>query len=269
MKPDDVLRELGQIARDERVDGERDPRWQRLASGELSAEEDAALRRAAEADPELAELYEAYRPLGADVKATIAARVTPLVARADVARTGVVRRGPWRVAALVAIPLAAAAAVAIWLSTSRRDDAKVAVVESPAPDYALTVTGGDRVLRGSSALSPDAPAELRADSRLEIVLRPSGAVTSPPIVRAFLVQNGESRAWDPPMQRSADGAARVAGAAGDLLGGGAGTFDLVFAIGRADDVPADPKTIARALEDRGASRRWQLLVARVRLVASP
>ena len=105
---------------------------------------------------------------------------------------------------------------------------------------------------------------LQRDSMLDLVLRPSIRSTTPVTVRAFLVQagQGDARAWSPPLQRSADGAVRVAGTAG-ALGIGAGSWEVVFAIGSADAVPDDPRVVAAALGAPSGGRSWQLLSARV------
>ena len=74
---DDLLRKLGEMARDE-AESERarwDERWDRLAAGTLGAEEEAELRRLAVASPEAGEAYEAFRPLGAEFHAAVAAAI--------------------------------------------------------------------------------------------------------------------------------------------------------------------------------------------------
>ena len=69
------------------------------------------------------------------------------------------------------------------------------------------------------------------------------------------------------MQRSADGAVRVVGAVA-ALGIGAGTWDVVFALGSAGVVPTDPRVIVSALGSPANSRSWQLLSARVTVGAN-
>ena len=68
---DRLLKELGDLARqqDEAERARFDERWDRLAAGTLTAEEEAELKALAEASPEDREAYEAFRPLGADFQA--------------------------------------------------------------------------------------------------------------------------------------------------------------------------------------------------------
>src|SRR5215831_10074605 len=73
MSDDRLLRELGHLAREEKEaeQARLDERWDRLADGTLSPEEDAELRALAAASPEAREAYEAFRPLGAAFQARL------------------------------------------------------------------------------------------------------------------------------------------------------------------------------------------------------
>jgi hypothetical protein len=256
MNEDELLRELVQHAREDGA-ASGDVRWERLAAGELSAAEEATLRDEAAKDPELAALYEACRPLGDAAREKIVARILPSPAAPRVGRFAAGRR-----IALVAASVAVAAAVAVWMTS--RGPEPVARLDM-APPYVLEATGGDRPRR--SAPEPSVGAmELTADSRLALVLRPSSPAPDAVSVRAFLVRGGDARAWNPPMQRSPDGAVRIAGAAGELLGSTeAGTWTLAFAIGRAEQLPSDPQEVVRAIDTDAGARAWQLLVTRVTL----
>src|SRR5947199_10745972 len=68
---DRLLKDLGDLARREDEDerARLDERWDRLAAGTLTAEEDAELKALAASSPEARETYEAFRPLGADFQA--------------------------------------------------------------------------------------------------------------------------------------------------------------------------------------------------------
>jgi len=73
MKEDELLRNLGQAAR-EQAASERlflDERWDRLASGTLSVEEEGELRRLAETSEDARLAYEAFRPLGPEFQAKV------------------------------------------------------------------------------------------------------------------------------------------------------------------------------------------------------
>jgi hypothetical protein len=82
---DRLLRELGELEQREGEDERSrvDERWDRLAAGTLTAEEEAELKALAESSPEARETYEAFRPLGADFQARmVAAAAAELVAPA-------------------------------------------------------------------------------------------------------------------------------------------------------------------------------------------
>lgn len=256
MEGDDLLQELGHHVRGEMAAAPADdPVWERLARGELSPAEDAQLRERAAADPEVATLYEAFRPLDGAARKRIAARVD-----AGLRPPRVIA---WRRAALLAGPLAVAAAVVLVVSVRLRQPAQPLTL---VPEYSLALSGGDRATR-SGTPAPSGPVELHRSSSLEIVLRPATAVSHPTVVRAFLLQGADVRPWDVVMDRSSDGAVRIAGQAGALLTGvPAGSWDLVFTVAPEGSAQPDPGEVARAVHGEGSAHSWQLLDARIRLV---
>src|SRR5215218_2805744 len=78
MSEDRLLRELGHRAREEEEAAKArfNERWDRLAAGTLTAEEEAELLALAETFPEDREAYEAFRPLGADFQARVVEAAT-------------------------------------------------------------------------------------------------------------------------------------------------------------------------------------------------
>ncbi|HEX4965711.1 MAG TPA: hypothetical protein VF173_33175 [Thermoanaerobaculia bacterium] len=74
---DRLLRELGDVARSEAKAGEArfGDRWDHLAAGTLTAEEEAELEALAESSPEDRAAYEAFRPLGADFQARVVSAI--------------------------------------------------------------------------------------------------------------------------------------------------------------------------------------------------
>jgi hypothetical protein len=260
VEADDLLQQLGRHVRGDAEPPSAghpsdDAAWEKLARGELAPDEQARLRERAASDPETARLWEAFRPLDEAVKERIAARVE------------MVRRGRvvvWRRAALIAAPLAAAALVALALRLPRSAwSDPLAMV----PEYSLDVAGGDQGTRSAApARNPSAPIELHAGSSLEIVLRPATAVQHPVVVRAFLVQGASARPWDVPMERSPDGAVRIAGEAGTLLRVPPGSWDLVFTVSPEGAAPPDPDAVARAAHGERGTPPWRLLNTPVRVL---
>ena len=158
MNGDDLLNELVKRKREDDSSAADDPRWEKLSRGELTAAEDAELRAQAVKDPEVALLYDAYRPLSTAAKAAIVARIaSPSAAK-------LVPLRPRRLIAVIALPLAAAAAFLVW--TTRPQSEPVASLDTHFPTYALEAAGGDRAQR--SAHEPaTGPIVLQRDSMLE------------------------------------------------------------------------------------------------------
>ncbi len=202
MKDKELMKGIAEVVD---ADESLDPRLLALSEGRASEAQLQALEEEAQGDPELAMRLSAYRPLGeAQLKSLeriAARRLSRLWGRLGV------------VGAL------AAAAAGITLS-----------LRSPAlPDYALEVRAGDALKRG--ATEPPANRELRADSELEIVLRPQSAHEQPLIARAFAT--ADAGAWHTklPVEKASTGAARLTGQAGALTNSrtGAVTFVLLIA----------------------------------------
>jgi hypothetical protein len=258
MAADDLLRHIGQHAREGAAPlPDDDPVWQRLATGELTPDEDAELRKRAAADPRAALLYEAYRPLDASLKARIAARATEALAPPPP------RVLSWRRAAVVIAPLAAAAAVALVLTRrpSTGDDRKAAL-----PIYAMDFQGGDRTTRSADPPSGE-PAKLHRGSHVEVVLRPATAVGAHVSVRTFVVQGDAVRALDLPAERSSDGAIRIQGDAGTLFHDvPAGAWDLALTVGAEGAAAPQPNDVASALRGEDRPHVWQLLHRRIELL---
>lgn len=256
VEADDLLEQLGRRAREDRdPSAADDPVWERLARGELEPSEAARLRERAAADPEIATLYEAFRPLDDSTQERIATRVADRVAERP--------RITWRRAALVAGPLAAAAVIVLALRLPRSTASFPAV-----PEYSLDLAGGDRATR-SGAPAETGTVAVHRESRLEIVLRPKTSVSGPVVVRSFLVRGDDARPWNVPMDRSPDGAVRIAGQAGTMLGVAPGSWDLAFTVGPAGAAEPDPHEVAKAVRGDRSAHPWQLLDARVLLLEGP
>jgi len=142
MTDDRLLRDLGALAR-EQGEAERarwDERWDRLAAGTLTPEEEAELKALAEASPEAWEAYEAFRPLGADFQAGVVAKINAKRSRVLFFRRVVRRAEVW-------VGLAAAVAAGVFF--------RVWLFPPPAAlssGYEASLEGGFKANRGGETV---------------------------------------------------------------------------------------------------------------------
>ena len=244
MKDEELMDALGETARDR----ELDPRWEKLAAGELSDEELAELR--ADAGEEAAALEAAFAPLeeddhadfvsailGADAQPAPVASVDPRPKRVPESRGARGRRISRRgfLVGATAIGLAAAIALAVWVPQS-----------TPAlPEYAASVHGGARTQRGGD--TPEG--RFRADDRVELRLRPSTETAIPVHAAVFRSRrDGASERVSLPIEVAASGAVRMSARASELLPEpGDYMVTVVVAPSRTpiDTVDAEPATRVR------------------------
>ena len=218
---DDLLRDLADVAKERAADEEA---WEKLARGELSDEEAAAL--GADLPPEEAEAMRAlYAPVDRLVKARIAREASEQVDGERKPRQA--RR--WIAPTLGAISVAALVLLFAW----PRDT---------LPDYAIELSEGAATQRGDDR-APSA--RYRSSDRLEILLRPATRVEGSVSVSVF---DGDVP-WNVPVEIAPSGAVRIVGAAGNLLGA-PGVHQLTFFVGREVPVRLDEATDAEVLHAR-------------------
>lgn len=238
MSEDRLLRDLGHLAREEEG-AERarlDERWDRLAAGTLTSEEEAELRALAGTSPEAREAWEAFRPLGPEFQARVVERIANERPKE--------RRGrllPFPPAARIGGWLTAAAAAAAVLVVLLRPGA-------PLPDYQIASVSG-----GSSETRGEQPGDFAPGDRIEVRLRPATAARGRLEARLFLLREGEVRRLETQSEVDSDGAVRMNGSLGDLR---PGTWTLWAVVGRPGDLP-DPGE----LRSRGGPSREEDWVA--------
>jgi hypothetical protein len=198
---DRILKELGDLAR-QRDGAERarlDERWDRLAAGTLTAEEEAELKALAGSSPEAREAYEAFRPLGADFQARVLSAIN--AERAGDAPQAELRETrprllPFRRAAVrrIEVWLGTAAAVAAGLFLFLRTSSPL----PPLPGYQAELSGGSQEFRGGEPASAS-PLVVRPGSRLILTIRPDTAVKGGVEAHGFLSHMGQEdlRPWQP------------------------------------------------------------------------
>ncbi|HEY8211969.1 MAG TPA: hypothetical protein VIG99_31020 [Myxococcaceae bacterium] len=192
-----------------------DPRWDALARGALSSEEEAELRRK---DPEA---FEALRPLDAAAQARmVSGAVEALLPAPRTAKVIPLMRRRLPVAILAA---AAAVVLAVWLGRPA----------GPLPAYELALAGGEREVRSGS--SPEAPVP-RLDapqSRLEVRLRPAAEVQGDVAWRCALEGEGGRRPWSPAGAVKPGGTVVIAGTREELFAGvPSGLWTIACEVGR-------------------------------------
>jgi hypothetical protein len=148
MRSDRLLRDLGDLARKE-AEAEQarlDERWDRLAAGTLTTEEETELKALAASSPEAREAYEAFKPLGAEFQARVMSAIN--AQRESEKR----QREPtfWPVVRRMEFWFGAAAAMAAGVFF---------LVLRPAPmltsGYQADLEGGFKTTRGVEAAPPE------------------------------------------------------------------------------------------------------------------
>jgi hypothetical protein len=248
---DRMLRELGELARqDDEADQARfDERWDRLAAGTLTAEEQAELEALAASSPESGEAYEAFRPLGADFQARMVAKARAELADApekEAVEPPVSVLPFRRIVRRVEVWLGGAAAVAASLFF---------LVHRPTPLAPLPVYSAD---------PPEIQSEYRGvgsataapGSQVTLKVRPRTAVEGDLDLRSFLSCAGsELRPWptQPLLEKSERGIVTLRGRLAKELRPGA--CEIWIVIARPGKLPEDLPTELRA--GRTGSAAWQ------------
>jgi hypothetical protein len=254
---DSLLKELGDLAR-QNADAERsrlDERWDRLAAGTLTAEEEAELKALAASSPEHGEAYVAFRPLGADFQARVLSAIQaewveekqtapPPEPRPRVLPfRGAVRR------ASVWLGSAAAVAAGVLFFFLR------APALPPLPVYSLATLVPDRSTRGGEPGPVSGTPVFAPDSVLTVVASPPGTVTLPVDAESFLAQGGELRPWER-AERSPDGAFRFSG---QLAQYRPGDWKVWIVVGRPERLPSAHELQTRLQAGRTRTADWQAI----------
>ncbi len=260
MNEDRLLRELGDLARqeDEAERARFDERWDRLAAGTLTAEEEAELKALAGSSPEAREAYEAFRPLGADFQARMVA-----AAQAEIQEPRP-RVLPFR---------RAAARIEVWLGTAAAVAAGLFFfLRMPAPSlpgYVAELTGGVKTSRGGEAGPSDETQVFVPESLLTLDVQPDHPAGSRVEPRAFLSSRaGEEnlRPWAPqPHFQIADkgGAVRLQGRLGQDLQLSPGDWILWIVVAPAGKAPSAREVQDKLRADRPLHDSWQAVCSAV------
>jgi len=242
---DRLLRELGDLARSQTKAEEArfDERWDRLAAGTLTAEEEAELKALADSSPEYREAYEAFRPLGAEFQARVVSAIQSKQAaeRAAGDRQRETQKRPppvppfWQ--RMVRRPEVwagfAAAVVVVFLLVPPPP------VLTPLSDYTAEAKAQSEY-RGSES-RPAHPG-----SQVIVTLRPDTEVKPPLEARSFLSRAGtvDLRPWQSTPEIKGNGVVILRGALPKDIQ--AGLWTVWGIVARPDRMPPDPQAELRA-----------------------
>jgi hypothetical protein len=261
MNEDRILQSLGDLARREgEADRARfDERWDRLAAGTLSPEEDAELRALAATSPELREAYEAFQPLGPEFQARIVEKVAELVPAPVPQPLPFYRR-------------AAARRIEVWLGSAAAIAAALFLFivppRAPLPLYQADRVEGVQSQRGEPTQTSGLPVFVPG-SLLTVSAHPSKPVKGRVEALGFVrpLSGGAVHPLDP--QPSFDlpenGAVRLRATLGEGIRLQAGDWRLWIVIGRPGKIPS-PSALAEELR-AGRTRHadWQAVFTDLRI----
>jgi hypothetical protein len=269
MTEDKLLNELGDLARREE-EAERavlDERWDRLAAGTLSAEEDAELRALAETSPEAREAYEAFRPLGGDFQARVTEKITAELARGPApepvesapepekppARVLLFPRGAFR--PLAWIGSAAAAAVLSFLF--------LRAPAAPLPVYTAALEGGVQAMRGTEPGPAGGLPVYYPNSSLTLRAFPVKSAQDPAAAleaRAFFGRRGSGDLRPLGAKPEIEsGAVRFRGRLGREIQIPPGLWRLWIVVGRRGEIPPADELAAALHAGRSRGDGWQAM----------
>ncbi|MBW8875767.1 MAG: hypothetical protein JF614_12450 [Acidobacteria bacterium] len=268
------MSELGDLARQQH-DAERaslDDRWDRLAAGTLTAEEDAELKALGESSPEAREAYEAFRPLGADFQARVvnainAERTTeapspkPQEPRPRVLpfRRMIHRAEVW-------VGFAAAVAAGVFFLVRGPEQPRI-------PNYEMADLKGDQTNRGSEPSQQSGLPKLSPGSPLTLTATPDTAVQGVE-ARAFLSSLSGKRdllPWTSEPRVDPKGTVSLEGTLGKEIQLPAGDWRIWIVVGRKGRIPSVQELQAELQAGRFRDADWQAVFKdlRVKPRASP
>jgi hypothetical protein len=269
---DRLLRELGDLARSE-TEAEKarfDERWDRLAAGTLTAEEEAELKSLAESSPELREAYQAFRPLGADFQARVVSRINAERA-AEVSQA---KRQESRYRVLPFRRLVRRAEV--WVGLAATMAAGVFFLMRPPalpplPVYVATLSGGAQAYRGGE---PGPTSKLQVfvpGSPLSLTVTPQTAVQDVD-ARVFLSSLSGKGAIlplkpQPRLEITAQGTVRLQGTLGQEIQLSPGDWKLWLVVGRKDRIPSVKELQAQLRAGRTRHAAWEAVAKDLRVAA--
>ncbi len=258
------LRELAQVANEEQQAGEArlDGRWDRLSAGDLSAEEEAALRAEAAASEEGRAAYEAFRPLGPEFQARVVQALQDQRTQPPEPVPEPKPAEPIDPAPRVLPFRPRARRISVWLGSVAAAAAVLLLLFRgpgslpPLPGYTLAPSGGVQAVRGAQ---PDQLGTLVPGSTFDLILRPDTAVSGKVDARCFLARGAELQPWPVPIHSYVDGVLRIHGTVGREILIPPGGWTLWAVVGRPRALPDAATLRAHLAQGRTRVPDWEAL----------
>lgn len=267
-KQPDLLDQLSQAAREQMLDEQDrlDPRWDRLAAGQLSAEEHDQLLGLADASGEAHEAYQAFKPLGPAFESRVAAAILArqqveakerLVAEQAAGATAPVQLAPpaprraWYLAGLWSVLMAVTVAFFVSLP---------AQLPSYVPEKMASISpdrGGIGLTLGVPVYTAGNEVVLEAEARIKPGKNPDA--------RLFYVGEDQRLQGSDLEAKIEDEGRRIRflPILGEDLELAPGKWRLVMVVSRPGEFPG-PATILEAVSAGGQpSKYWQVLVYQI------
>lgn len=271
MNNDRLLGKLGDLARQE-GEAEKarlDERWDRLAAGTLTAEEEAELKALAESSPEMREAYEAFRPLDADFQAQVVSAINAARPPAPRPAPPEPRPFPFR---RIEVWLGAAAAVAAGVLFFLR-------VPGPAlpplsSGYEAHLAGGFKSDRGGEAAPANEPRIFGPGALFSLVVSPKQPLKDPGDVRvsAFLSSGAGQEDLSPlkpePAFKVEKGSVLLEATMGREIEIPPGDWVLWTVVARPDSIPKI-KEIQNRLRSRRQHGTWRAVCDALKAEENP
>lgn len=256
LEADELSLALGRLAREREAAQEqaRPSEWEAVARGELSVEQ-ARARRAEVGDEDVERAAAYFRPFDADETASLVDKLLEqapdnVVPLARPAEPPAKPHDPgssrfWWIPGGMLV--AAAAAIVMWWvwppseEIRKTEDPVRVATRDPLPSYVLETDGGLKELRGDGDGDEQGRHRYQRDTAFEWVLRPKVDVSEPVAVRGFAVVGDDAGLpinLDELASVAESGAIRVAGTIAALKLE-PGSYTIVLAVGRPDELPAD------------------------------
>jgi hypothetical protein len=257
MSDDLWLRELAQVDREKQAEDRHllDERWDRLASGELSPDEEAELRALAATSGEARAAYEAFRPLGPDFQASVVRAIREQGFAPPVkppARLLPFRRRAVHFAGWAAVAASAAAMMVLLVRPP-----------APLPEYGFPTVAGVQTMRGEE---PDpAKVPVLVPGTFHVVLTPEVETSGKGLeARCILVRGQDLRPLEVSSQIDQQkGAVKMEGSIDRDIP--PGTWTLWAIVGRRGKLPDPTDLQQRSARAKVVQRDWVAVPKEIRI----